>query len=305
MDERRPDAIVLEAGVIGLTTRACLAEHGLRVQIRTRVAPSATTSAVASAMIGPSFAPADDPVGVRERVGIEEFTALATVENTGVTLRRGRAGEPTGRSATAPRETVRTRRATGGRIELAEVNSLTELAEQAPLVANCAGLGARELVPDPSVRRCAANRSFSTIRESRSSSAKPVRTSVDGVLALPRPRRARRHPGRGRREPGTDLRRRRGDPAPLRRRRTAAAAGAGARAPGGTTPRAAERATGARPFRQRPVRAQLRARRQRGDPVLGLRTRGGRAAHRSGIAMSRNRSGRTPFRPGRHRSVER
>ena len=34
---------------------------------------------------------------------------------------------------------------------MAEVNSLTELAGQAPLLANCAGLGARELVPDPSV----------------------------------------------------------------------------------------------------------------------------------------------------------
>ena len=34
---------------------------------------------------------------------------------------------------------------------MAEVDSLTELAEQAPPLANCAGLGARELVPDPSV----------------------------------------------------------------------------------------------------------------------------------------------------------
>ncbi len=83
MDERRPDVIVLGAGVMGLTTGVCLAEQGLQVQIRTRAAPSATTSAVASAMIGPSFAPADDPVGIRERVGIEQFTALADVENTG------------------------------------------------------------------------------------------------------------------------------------------------------------------------------------------------------------------------------
>ncbi len=90
MDERRPDVIVLGTGVIGLTTAVCLAEQGLRVQIRTREAPSTTTSAVASAMIGPSFAPADDPVGIRERVGIDQFTALAGVENTGVALRRGR-----------------------------------------------------------------------------------------------------------------------------------------------------------------------------------------------------------------------
>ena len=63
MGERRPEVIVLGAGVMGLTTAVCLAEQGLQVQIRTREAPSATTSAVASAMIGPSFAPADDSAG--------------------------------------------------------------------------------------------------------------------------------------------------------------------------------------------------------------------------------------------------
>jgi D-amino-acid oxidase len=181
LDGRRPDVIVLGAGVIGLTTGVCLAEQGLRVQIRTRVASSATTSAVASAMIGPTFAPADDPAGVRERVGIEEFTALAAVEGTGVALRRGRlvtrqAGPlPPSMELCAPGELpagfaagfwstlplvdmpvyldylVRRLTAAGGQIELAEVDSLSELAEQAPLLANCAGLGARELVPDPSV----------------------------------------------------------------------------------------------------------------------------------------------------------
>lgn len=182
MGERRPDVIVVGAGVIGLTMGVCLAELGLRVQIRTRVASSATTSAVASAMVGPSFAPADDPVGVRERVGIEEFTQLAAVEGTGVALRRGRlvsrlAGPlPPGVQLCAPGELprgfaagfwarlplvdmpvyldylVRRLTAAGGQIELAQVGSLAELAEQAPLLANCAGLGARELVPDPSVR---------------------------------------------------------------------------------------------------------------------------------------------------------
>jgi D-amino-acid oxidase len=182
MDERRPDVIVLGAGVIGLTTGVCLAERGLRVQIRTREVPSSTTSAVASAMIGPSFAPADDPVGVRDRVGIEEFTALAAVAGTGAALRRGRlvsrqtGPPPPGVELCAPDELpsgfaagfwatlplvdmpvyldylVQRLTAAGGQIELAEVGSLTELAEQAPLLANCAGLGARDLVPDPSVR---------------------------------------------------------------------------------------------------------------------------------------------------------
>jgi len=182
MGERRPDVIVVGAGVIGLTLGVCLAEQGLRVQLRTRSAPSATTSAVASAMIGPSFAPADDPVGVRERVSIEEFTALADVPGAGVNLRRGRlasrqdvpalpgmqpcspaelpAGFAAGVWTTLPLvdmpvylDYLAQRLAgVGGQVEQTEVGSLTELARQAPLIANCAGLGARDLVPDPSVR---------------------------------------------------------------------------------------------------------------------------------------------------------
>lgn len=176
------DVVVVGAGVIGLTLGVCLAEQGLRVQLRTRSAPSATTSAVASAMVGPSFAPPDDPNGVRERVGIEEFTALAGVEGSGVVLRRGRlvsrqAGPPLpgvqpcsiaelpggfvgGFWARLPLVDMpvyldylaRRLAAAGGQIVQAEVASLTELGDQAPLIANCAGLGARELVPDPSMR---------------------------------------------------------------------------------------------------------------------------------------------------------
>lgn len=181
MGTARPDVVVIGAGVIGLTTGVCLVEQGLRVQLRTRAAPSATTSSVASAMIGPSLAPADDPVGARERAGIEEFTALAGVAGTGVTLRRGRlASRETapplpGMQACAPAELpagfaggfwadlplvempvyldylASRLTASGGRIEYGEVDSLAEVAGQAPLVANCSGLGARSLVPDPTV----------------------------------------------------------------------------------------------------------------------------------------------------------
>ena len=181
MGERWPDVIVVGAGVIGLTTGVCLAEQGLRVLVRTLCAPTSTTSAVASAMIGPSFAPADDPVGVRERIGIEEFTALADVEGAGVALRRGRlasrragptlpglqpcagvelpAGFAAGYWATLPLVDmpiyldylVQRLTAAGGQIQQAEVRVLAEVAEEAPLIANCSGLGARELVPDPSV----------------------------------------------------------------------------------------------------------------------------------------------------------
>ncbi|MGI8900409.1 MAG: FAD-dependent oxidoreductase, partial [Nocardioides sp.] len=178
----RPDVVVVGAGVIGLTLGVCLAEQGLRVRLRSRSAPSETTSAVASAMIGPSLAPADGAVGVRERVGIEAFTALARVPGTGVALRRGRLasreiGPPLPGLQPCPPEELPdgfaagfrttlplvdmplyldylTRRlgAAGGQIEYGDVRSLTELAEQTPLVANCAGLGARELVPDTALR---------------------------------------------------------------------------------------------------------------------------------------------------------
>lgn len=167
---------------MGLTVGVCLAEQGLRVQICALSAPADTTSAVASAMIGPSFVAADDPTGVRERVSIEEFTALADVDGTGVALRRGRLASrqpgPSlpGLQPCATQELphgfaeafwttlplvdmpiyldylVRRLKTAGGQIEHREVHSLRDLAGQAPLLVNCAGLGARHLVPDPTVR---------------------------------------------------------------------------------------------------------------------------------------------------------
>lgn len=85
-----PDIVVIGAGVIGLSTAVCLAERGQRVEVRAQRAPTETTSAVASAMIGPAMAPAGDEAGRRERASIAQFTALAEVTNTGVTMRRGR-----------------------------------------------------------------------------------------------------------------------------------------------------------------------------------------------------------------------
>lgn len=176
------DVVVVGAGVIGLTTGICLAEQGLRVQLRSTLAPSATTSAVASAMVGPSVAAPDDPATAWARTSIEEFTALASVPDAGVTLRRGRLASrgsgpplpgfqpcspdelPTGFAAawwtTLPLVEMEVYLAhlvsrlaeAGGQIAYQEVRSLPDLARQAPLLANCAGLGARELVPDPTVR---------------------------------------------------------------------------------------------------------------------------------------------------------
>ncbi len=88
--QHAPDIVVIGAGVIGLSTAVCLAERGQRVEVRAQRAPPRTTSAVASAMIGPAMAPADDEAGRRERASIAEFTALAEVTGTVVTIRRGR-----------------------------------------------------------------------------------------------------------------------------------------------------------------------------------------------------------------------
>jgi len=175
------DVVVIGAGVIGLSTAVCLAERGQRVEVRTRLAPAQTTSAVASAMIGPAMAPADDDVGRQERASIAQFTSLAEVAGTGVTIRRGRLasrepvpalgdmtpcaaeelppGFAAGFWATLPLvdmpvylEYLTGRLvAAGGRIVLRAVTSLPALAAEAPLIVDCAGLGARELTGDDSV----------------------------------------------------------------------------------------------------------------------------------------------------------
>lgn len=173
---------MIGAGVVGLSTGVCLAERGRRVEVRARLAPAQTTSAVASAMIGPAMAPADDAAGRRERASIAQFTALAEVAGTGVTIRRGRLAsrEPPPATVPALQDTVPcvpcelppgfaaaswatvplvdmpvyleylTGRlaAAGGRIVLCTVTSLADLAADAPLIVNCAGLGAGELTGD-------------------------------------------------------------------------------------------------------------------------------------------------------------
>jgi D-amino-acid oxidase len=188
MVETAPDAIVLGAGVIGLTTGICLAEAGLRVLIRTEALPARTTSAAAAAMVGPLAYPSGQPASDWERATLVEFTALAGVPHTGVAMRRGmlaaRPGSPPpppgfehtagldladpdevppgfeyGFCATLPIVDMPVYLAylsdrfgaAGGRIEVAPARSLGEVARDAPLVANCTGIGARDLVPDPEV----------------------------------------------------------------------------------------------------------------------------------------------------------
>jgi D-amino-acid oxidase len=184
----KADAVVVGAGVIGLTTAMCMAEAGLRVTIVAAEPPERTTSMAAGAMVGPVFLRRSDPGGTREHDTFDEFVRLATVPDTGVRISTGRFGaraggpeappihQPTDVVPLGPDELPASftsgfkasvpcvdmprylqylrRRLTdaGGEIEIRRLGSLAEAASLAPLVANCTGVGARALVPDPSVR---------------------------------------------------------------------------------------------------------------------------------------------------------
>jgi len=151
------DVLVIGAGVSGLTTGICLAEAGLGVTIRTAAPPERTTSAAAGAIWGLVR------VGPRERVlawgrtGLEVLSELAAEPGTGVRMASGR---EVSRAPLRPyywtgllprlRRCERFERA-GGALEVCPVGSLAELAGAAPVVVNCSGVAAHDLVPDPAV----------------------------------------------------------------------------------------------------------------------------------------------------------
>jgi D-amino-acid oxidase len=188
VDSNRSDAVVVGAGVIGLTTGICLAETGTLTRIVTAEPPERTTSYAAGAICGPVFDLPTGSVGGWERTGFDEFTALASDPGTGVRLRDGVFVAPSGMTGAPPIVRPAEVRAltadaipagygsafvanipcvdmprylsylaerfetAGGVVENRRLDSLAEATRIAPLVANCAGLGARELVPDDSVR---------------------------------------------------------------------------------------------------------------------------------------------------------
>jgi D-amino-acid oxidase len=184
MAETAPDAIVLGAGVIGLTTAICLAEAGLRVVARTETPPARTTSAAAAALVGPLSYPPDDPASAWERATLIQFTALAEIRGTGVRMRRGMLAARPGSAPPGFEHAAGLRPAdpadvppgfkygvwttlpladmpvylayltdrlgaAAGRIDVEPARSIEEVAQGAPLVANCTGIGARDLVGDP------------------------------------------------------------------------------------------------------------------------------------------------------------
>ncbi|MEV6016748.1 MULTISPECIES: FAD-dependent oxidoreductase [unclassified Streptomyces] len=178
------EVIVVGAGVVGLTTALVLAEAGRRVGVWAREHSERTTSAVAGALWWPyRIAPeASAREWALDSLGVYEELA-ARPEDSGVRLVEGVMGEtgldelgswaarvPGLRAARAdeyPGPALRARlplidmpahlrhlrerllRA-GGTVEERTVTDLAEL--DAPVVVNCSGLGARELVPDAAVR---------------------------------------------------------------------------------------------------------------------------------------------------------
>jgi D-amino-acid oxidase len=180
------DAVVAGAGVVGLTTAISLAEAGLTTRVVTAALPSDTTSVAAGAIWGPVQCGPPDRAYEWSRTGLEVLSALTAEPAAGVRMVSGREvsadpaeppawadllpglrmcspGElPTGFACgwryTAPvvtmplyLEYLRQRlEAAGGCIEIAPLTSLAGLSD-APVMVNCTGVGARDLVPDPAV----------------------------------------------------------------------------------------------------------------------------------------------------------
>jgi D-amino-acid oxidase len=179
------DAIVVGAGVAGLTSAVRLAEAGFRVRVVTRDRTPGTTSDIAAAVWYPfRCGPPDRALGWSRR-SFRAFKDLARDPGTGVTLVEGidllpsgAVGDPWWREAVDAVRAADDRElpdgytaghvftspvarmpvflawlearveALGGTIETRSVTNLPSLLLEASLVVNCTGLGARELVRD-------------------------------------------------------------------------------------------------------------------------------------------------------------
>jgi D-amino-acid oxidase len=188
MRDGKPDALVLGAGVCGLTSAIRLAEAGLRVTIQAAAPPGQTTSAAAGAIWGPHLCEQSERVDQWAAETLAILSAQASEPGTGVSVVRGieaarSASEPTGWAVGLPgfrlcarselpegfvtgwqyRAPVATMPAyldylldrftkAGGQVRVAVAGSLAELAGAAPVLVNCTGAAAHHLVPDSAVR---------------------------------------------------------------------------------------------------------------------------------------------------------
>lgn len=185
------DVLVLGGGAVGLTTALVLAESGKRVRVWSRDPAGMTTSAVAGGLWWPYRIEPEKLVGEWSLESLRVYEALSDrPEETGVRLVPGVHADtrlaglgpwatrveglrevgppelPPGFSSGLRARTplidmpvhlgwlLRRLEAAGGTVEAREAASLAQAQSEsgASVVVNCTGLGARELVPDPSVR---------------------------------------------------------------------------------------------------------------------------------------------------------
>jgi D-amino-acid oxidase len=188
---RKLDVTVIGAGVIGLTTAICLAEAGARVAVHAAEPPAGTTSIAAGALWGPHLVGSDERVARWADVTLATFGELAghafVHEAAGITASTDADTVPeVAATAPSPAECASDRvppgyraawrivaplvsmpeyleylhdrylRAGGAPIALVSYSALADAAGAARaggcrVLVNCAGAGARALVPDPLV----------------------------------------------------------------------------------------------------------------------------------------------------------
>jgi D-amino-acid oxidase len=173
------DIIVIGAGVIGLTSAIRLSEAGHRVRVHAQALAAATTSAVAAAVWYPYQAFPQDAVNRWAAVTYAELVRLADdpragiVQRSGIELYRGAPPDPWWRDAVPdfrhagigelppgyaggyvfsapvvempcylPYLEARLA-AAGGRMALVSYTTIDQAFDEADVVVNCAGLGAR------------------------------------------------------------------------------------------------------------------------------------------------------------------
>jgi D-amino-acid oxidase len=182
----RPDAVIVGAGVSGLTTAVRLAEAGLRVTIVAAGTDDATTSYAAGATWSPYLVEWTDRVRAWSYATLAMLRELAARDGTGIVLRAGIEASPVpvgppewhdrldgfrmlgrgelpdglavGWRYVAPvadmpaylRYLRRRAESAGAVVQIRRIGTLAEVS--APVVVNCAGIGARELAGDGEMR---------------------------------------------------------------------------------------------------------------------------------------------------------
>ncbi|XVU22193.1 FAD-dependent oxidoreductase [Actinoplanes sp. CA-054009] len=174
------DVLVVGAGVAGLTTAIRLAEQGLRVRVRAASASTDTTSAAAGAIWDGELAnhpearrwtaatyeilarlAGDASTGVRVISGLEASRTPAESPDWAVPCDPAElpAGFVSGWRYDAPVTDMPVylswlAKQFTGEMAPGRLDRLSDGFAEAPIVVNCTGLGARELVPDPAMRAC-------------------------------------------------------------------------------------------------------------------------------------------------------